>query len=216
MGMRRRDYLIGSVAALTTIAGCGNPGPGVNETDESPTGFETDTVGETAAESPTDMETGTPTETDVGSPTGTEAGSPTETETGTDMPSVEMVTDDDAEEYYFDPVGLAVEPGTTVEWSNRSGEHSSTAYEDRIPSEAAAWDSELLSEEGETFSHTFDAEGTYDYFCTPHQALGMVGRIVVGEPGGPAEEDMPPDGEVPDSQRIVDEGSVSYDDFTSE
>ncbi len=25
-------------------------------------------------------------------------------------------------------------------------------------------------------------EGVYDYVCTPHEALGMVGRIVVGDP----------------------------------
>ena len=28
-------------------------------------------------------------------------------------------------------------------------------------------------------------EGVYDYFCLPHEAAGMVGRIVVGRPGGP-------------------------------
>jgi hypothetical protein len=42
----------------------------------------------------------------------------------------------------------------------------------------------------------------------------MVGRIVVGEPGGPAKGDMPPDGNVPESQTIVDQGAVSYSDFS--
>jgi len=42
----------------------------------------------------------------------------------------------------------------------------------------------------------------------------MVGRVVVGEPGGPAEEGQPPDGELPDSQTVVDQGSVSYDEFS--
>ncbi len=27
--------------------------------------------------------------------------------------------------------------------------------------------------------------GVYDYFCMPHEAAGMVGRIVVGRPVGP-------------------------------
>jgi hypothetical protein len=27
--------------------------------------------------------------------------------------------------------------------------------------------------------------GVYDYFCAPHEAAGMVGRIVVGKPAGP-------------------------------
>jgi len=27
--------------------------------------------------------------------------------------------------------------------------------------------------------------GVYDYFCTPHEMAGMVGRIIVGQPSGP-------------------------------
>lgn len=217
-GMKRRTYLASSVAALTGIAGCGDPGPGVNETVDSPTEFpdDDDAVDESPTGSPTEDGEESPTDTEAGSPTedGTPTETGTETETDTEAPSVEMVTED--ETFYFDPIGLAVEPGTTVEWTLDSGEHSSTAYEDRIPEEAEAWDSGVLTEDGATFSHTFDAEGTYDYYCTPHQTQGMVGRIVVGEPGGPAEDSMPPDGELPDSQRIVEDGTVSYEAFTSE
>src|SRR5213080_74914 len=32
---------------------------------------------------------------------------------------------------------------------------------------------------------TLTVPGVYDYFCQPHEAAGMVGRIVVGKPGGP-------------------------------
>ena len=31
------------------------------------------------------------------------------------------------------------------------------------------------------FDVTLTAPGVYDYFCTPHEAAGMVGRIVVGK-----------------------------------
>ncbi|MFB6170386.1 MAG: plastocyanin/azurin family copper-binding protein [Haloarculaceae archaeon] len=125
-------------------------------------------------------------------------------------------------DYYFDPVGLFVEAGETVTWTVDSGAHSSTAYEKgngpasvtRIPDGAKAWDSGTLSETGATFEHTFDTEGTYDYFCVPHKSLGMVGRIVVGEPGGPAEGSMPPDGSVPESATIVEEEAVSHDEFS--
>ncbi|QLG64061.1 halocyanin [Halorarum salinum] len=125
-------------------------------------------------------------------------------------------------EYYFDPIGLFVESGTTVTFRIESGSHSSTAYQEgngpaevtRIPEGAEAWDSGTVSEEGATFEHTFETAGTYDYFCIPHKSLGMVGRIVVDEPGGPAEGSMPPDGEVPDSQTIVDQEAVSYDEFS--
>ena len=134
--------------------------------------------------------------------------------------TVQMITGGGS--YYFDPIGLAVEPGTTVSFENDSGSHSALSYKDgvgqasttRIPEGAKSWESSILTESGATFEHTFETEGTYDYFCGPHKTLGMVGRIVVGDPGGPAEGSMPPDGEVPDSQTIVDAGSVAYDDFS--
>ncbi|GAB7013025.1 plastocyanin/azurin family copper-binding protein [Halolamina salina] len=133
--------------------------------------------------------------------------------------TVEMVTSDDGS-YYFDPIGLFVEAGTTVTFENASGNHSATAYAEsndaaeRIPEGATAFDSGILSEQGATFEHTFETTGTYDYFCLPHKSLGMVGRVVVGEAGGPAEGSMPPDGDVPESGTIVDQGSVSYDEFS--
>ncbi|MFB6091466.1 MAG: plastocyanin/azurin family copper-binding protein [Haloquadratum sp.] len=147
---------------------------------------------------------------------GTATPTPKPTETNT----IGMVTE--GSEYYFDPIGLYVEPGETVTWRIESGAHSTTAYKKgnslasvtRIPSGAEAWNSGTLSSEGATFEHTFETEGTYDYFCIPHKALGMIGRVVVGEPGGPAEGSMPPDGEVPTSDTIVQEGAVSYDAFT--
>lgn len=134
--------------------------------------------------------------------------------------SVQMVTE--GNEYYFDPIGLFVESGETVSWAIQSGSHSATAYEKgngvatvtRIPDGATAWDSGILSEQGATYEHTFETNGTYDYFCTPHKTLGMVARIVVGEPGGPAEESMPSDGNVPESQIIVEQGAISYSDFS--
>ncbi|WP_241659225.1 plastocyanin/azurin family copper-binding protein [Halorubrum salsamenti] len=120
----------------------------------------------------------------------------------------------DGGNFFIDPVGLYVEPGETVTFEIGPGApHSSTAYEDRIPSDAEPWDSGLL-QEGETFEHTFEVEGTYDYNCTAHVSLGQVGRIVVGSPGGPATESSiptnPPSGQMPDSQTIVDQGSIAY------
>jgi hypothetical protein len=34
------------------------------------------------------------------------------------------------------------------------------------------------------FDVTLTVAGAYDYFCMPHEAAGMVGRIVVGKPEG--------------------------------
>jgi plastocyanin len=117
-------------------------------------------------------------------------------------------------DFFIDPVGLLVEPGETVTFEIGAGApHSSTAYEDRIPSDAEPWDSGLLNE-GDSFDYTFEVEGTHDYFCSAHVMLGQVGRIVVGSPGGPATEssipDAPPSGQMPDSQTIVEQGSVAY------
>lgn len=121
--------------------------------------------------------------------------------------------------YYFDPIGLFVKPGETVTWVIETGAHTSTAYAKengtvtRIPDGAASWDSGFLSQQGATFEHTFEVEGTYDYYCLPHKSFGMIGRIVVGEPGGPAEGSMPPDGRLPKSSAIVEQNSISYDEF---
>jgi len=129
-----------------------------------------------------------------------------------EVPVVEMGNN------YFDPIGLYVEPGTTVRFEIAAGTHSATAYEDRIPSDADTFDSGIISEGA--FEYTFEKPGTYDYYCIPHKSVGMVGRIVVGSPGGPAEESPIPDGEVPESETIVEQrragtGGDSGDDGAS-
>jgi plastocyanin/uncharacterized membrane protein len=126
----------------------------------------------------------------------------TGTATAQQTPVVEMGNN------YFDPVGLHVEPGTTVRFEIAAGVHSATAYEDRIPADGAAFDSTTIS--SGSFEHAFETPGTYDYYCIPHKSVGMVGRIVVGQPGGPAEESPLPDGSVPESDRIVEQGAVPY------
>src|SRR3954447_8548465 len=103
-----------------------------------------------------------------------------------------MCSDPDGAQVGFDPVGLKVAPGTTVRWAVEANVHTATAYHPangghplRIPEHAAPWDSGYLAEPGETFEVTLTVEGVYDYFCAPHEVAGMVGRIVVGRPGGP-------------------------------
>lgn len=90
----------------------------------------------------------------------------------------------------FDPVGLAVVPGTVVRWVLDSGIHSATAYHadlhdhpTRIPTEARPWDSGILVEPGAAYEARLEVPGVHDFYCLPHEAAGMVGRIVVGSPG---------------------------------
>ncbi len=94
------------------------------------------------------------------------------------------------ERIWYDPIGIAVSPGTTIRFINRDpgNSHTATAYHPanydrrrRIPAEAAPWDSDFLLPD-EYFEITLTALGVYDYYCLPHEMATMVGRIVVGLP----------------------------------
>ncbi|GAB6088460.1 hypothetical protein JCM12856_00530 [Spirochaeta dissipatitropha] len=122
---------------------------------------------------------------------------------------------------YSDPVGIHVEPGTTIRFVNRSGMHSATAYHGdfgrtlRIPEGAEPWDTSLLTRRNEEFEITLTVEGVYDYFCIPHEASGHVGRIIVGSPDASPAVDTAglPAGAVralPDVEQIMRDGVVFY------
>lgn len=99
----------------------------------------------------------------------------------------------------FEPATVEVPPGTTVRWKNTSSHaHTITAYEDRLPDGAEFWstgdfDSQDAAEdgwldgnegalyEGDSYEHAFETVGTYNYFCIPHESMGMVGAVVVSE-----------------------------------
>jgi plastocyanin len=99
----------------------------------------------------------------------------------------------------FDPPEFTVSVGDTVTWYNASSRaHTVTAYENAIPEQATyfasggyetenaarkAWRDELGGgvTSGETYSHTFEVPGEYQYVCIPHEQGGMVGTIVVEE-----------------------------------
>lgn len=95
---------------------------------------------------------------------------------------------EDSTEFHFDPHLTWVETGGTVTWRLESGTHTATAYHPGndqprlVPEGTMAWDSGTLSEEGETFQHTFETEGVYHYLCVPHEQFGMIATIVVGNP----------------------------------
>ena len=108
---------------------------------------------------------------------------------------IEMRSDALGSHVWFDPIGLYVEPGTTVRWLLRQNVHTTTAYHPRndkhslrIPEGAMPWDSGYLVQPGEQFDVTLTVPGVYDYYCTPHEGAGMVGRIVVGNSRGPGAE----------------------------
>jgi plastocyanin len=71
----------------------------------------------------------------------------------------------------FEPKEISIEPGTTVRWTNR-GEHRHT-----VTARNGMFDSELPP--GGSFSFTLEQTGTVEYFCKPHEDMGMVGTITV-------------------------------------
>ncbi len=96
---------------------------------------------------------------------------------------VKMVSTGDGK-HFFDPAELTIRVGDTVRWVNECEEgvacvHSAQAYSDKIPAGAEAFDSGLLTEQGQAFDYTFSVPGEYEYFCLPHEALGMKGKIIV-------------------------------------
>lgn len=77
----------------------------------------------------------------------------------------------------FSDTDVTITAGTTVRWRVVSGgPHTVT------PDGHNEWTSAALNDTGDTFSHTFDAVGTFDYFCQPHLAAGMTGVIRVEQP----------------------------------
>lgn len=79
----------------------------------------------------------------------------------------------------FAPAELRVEVGATVAWVWDSSGHTLTVQ--RKPG-ASDWRGTNLStkETGYVLTETFDVEGRYDYYCTPHQSAGMSGTLLVG------------------------------------
>ncbi|KAB1193045.1 hypothetical protein GJR96_06145 [Haloferax sp. MBLA0076] len=142
--------------------------------------------------------------------------------------TVTMVTEDG--EYHFHPHVVHVEEGGTVTFELESGTHTATAYHPdndaprRVPEGTDAWDSGMLSEGGATYEVTFDTAGVYDYYCVPHEALGMIGSVVVGDapldgPGMSAPSDEIPEdahGKITELNEMVEHGvgsgSSGHDD----
>lgn len=76
----------------------------------------------------------------------------------------------EVKQFSFGPMTLAVSPGTTVTWR----------FDDSAKHNVKASDGSFRSPDlnnGQTFQHTFDKPGTYNYICSIHQY--MTARIIV-------------------------------------
>lgn len=74
----------------------------------------------------------------------------------------------------YAPPAVQITPGTRVvwEWTGEGGDHNVAAEDGRF-------ESETRGDAGFEFEHTFDEGGTLLYVCTPHEAVGMKGAVVV-------------------------------------
>ncbi len=86
-------------------------------------------------------------------------------------------------EFVYDPKELTVAVGDTVTWEWESNTHnivveSQPAEADWPGTEGGAT---KTYDEGYTYEYTFEVPGTYEYYCSPHRNVGMVGTVVVEE-----------------------------------
>lgn len=100
----------------------------------------------------------------------------------------DFAPDTEADEFFFEPVGLHVEQGDVVEFEViEQHEHTASAFAGkfhlphRIPDVPGFSSPPIVAEESWLFR--FDTPGTYDLVCLPHLPLGMAMRVVVGDGG---------------------------------
>jgi plastocyanin len=73
---------------------------------------------------------------------------------------------------FFSPAYIQVSLGDTVVWTNAGTvQHSSTSYQ-------SLWNSGLLNP-GASYRTVMTASGPHQYYCIPHEGLGMVGAVSV-------------------------------------
>lgn len=100
-------------------------------------------------------------------------------------------------ELVFEPDSVKVTPGSTVTWVWESDNHN--VVPESTP-DGADWKGtdgppSKTYDTGHEYSHTFDATGSYEYFCQPHKSAGMTGTVEVVENietgGGPSVPQVP-------------------------
>lgn len=80
------------------------------------------------------------------------------------------------EDNEFNPSNLSVAVGDTVKWfwDNSAGDHTTTSA--IIPAGALSWDA-AINGTSQTFTYVVTKPGSYDYICSFHAAMGMIGHF---------------------------------------
>ena len=85
----------------------------------------------------------------------------------------------------FIPNPVTIAMGGTVTWENVDNAAHTVTSGSPADGPDGVFDSSLIMAGGATFSHTFDAVGTYDYFCMVHP--WMAGSVIVEDEAAEAE-----------------------------
>ncbi|MEO8087184.1 MAG: T9SS type A sorting domain-containing protein [Bacteroidota bacterium] len=76
----------------------------------------------------------------------------------------------------FSPADFTINSGDTIMWVWNTGNHTTTSVS--VPSGAAMWD-ELINHNSTIFMYVPVETGSYDYDCTFHVSMGMIGHFTV-------------------------------------
>lgn len=78
----------------------------------------------------------------------------------------------------FDPPEVRIKAGQAVKWTWVVGRHNVVSGATCTPDGKFTSGANTVGP-GSTFEHTFDAPGTYSYYCDPHCGIGMTGKVIV-------------------------------------
>jgi plastocyanin len=130
---------------------------------------------------------------------GDSAGAPAQSAPAAAAPAATGKTHDvnmvlDGSKYKFDPDNLSIQAGDVIRYHNKSGgPHNVSFWPDSIPSGAAdvlkknmpdqmaPLEGPLLTEPDKVYEVNFAGapKGDYKFYCLPHLALGMHGKVTV-------------------------------------
>jgi plastocyanin len=85
----------------------------------------------------------------------------------------------------FSPKDVTIHKGDTVKWTWAASNHNVVSGSNATADGTFCSPNDMncagapLSNAGATYSHTFNAAGTFNYFCAPHAGAGMVGSVTV-------------------------------------
>lgn len=125
-------------------------------------------------------------------PTATSAPVTTKVPTATTVPAPAVprpttTTVEMTDQFRFSPSSVTIPKGSTIVWKNVGSQpHTVTCDPTKamnkadiaLPSGAQPFSSDFLMG-GQSYSHTFTVAGTYRYVCIPHEAMGMLGTVIV-------------------------------------